>query len=143
MFVETIMRWLAMRLAAELVAILAGAVAMFVAIPRAASRKRIRRAPAQPLRPADLVRLERLVVTGRSTAGDVHQRLRPVLQEVAGARLHRHGVWLDRNPAEARRLLGDELWELVRADRPRPAEPRAPGISMEQLSAAIARLEGL
>ncbi len=134
---------MALRLAAELVAILAGAVAMFVAIPHAASRKRVRRAPNPPMRPADLVRLERLVVTGRATAGDVHRRLRPVLQEVAGARLRPHGVWLDRNPDHARRLLGDELWELVRADRPRPPEPRAPGLSLEQLSALIARLERL
>ena len=30
-----------------------------------------------------------------------------------------------------------------RADRPRPLEPRAPGLSLEQLSALIARLERL
>jgi hypothetical protein len=134
---------MAMRLAAELVAVVAGAVAMFIAIPRAARRKRTRRRPDQPVRPADLVRLERLVVTGRSTAGDVHQRLRPVLREVAAARLRPHGVWLDRAPEEARRLLGDELWELVRADRPRPPEPHAPGLSLEQLNSVVTRLERL
>jgi hypothetical protein len=132
-----------MRLAAELAAVLAGAVAMLLAIPRAASRKRTRRHREQPLRPADLERLERLVVTGRATAGDVHQRLRPLLQEVAAARLRPHGVWLDRSPEEARGLLGDELWELVRADRPRPSDPRARGLSVEQLSSAIERLERL
>jgi hypothetical protein len=132
-----------MRLAAEFVAILAGAVAMIALIPRAARRKRRRRPREQPLRPADLVRLERLVVTGRSSAGDVHQRLRPVLQEVAAARLRPHGVWLNRNPEQARALLGDELWELLRTDRPRPADPRAPGLSLEQLGAAITRLEHL
>ncbi len=132
-----------MRLAAELVAILAGAVAMFVAIPRVASRKRIRRRGDQPMRPADLVRLERLVVTGRATAGDLHQRLRPVLQEIAAARLRPHGVWLDRNPDEARRLLGDDLWELVRADRPRPSDPREPGLSIDQLHSVVTRLERL
>lgn len=134
---------MAMRLAAELITILAAAVAMFVVIPRAAGRKRIRRRVDKPLRPADLVRLERLVVTGRSTAGDLHQRLRPVLQEIAATRLRPHGVWLDRNPEEARRLLGDELWELVRADRPRPSEPREPGLSLEQLGSVVTRLERL
>lgn len=132
-----------MRLAAEILAVIAGAIAMLVAIPRVATRKRVRRRRDQGLRPADLVRLERLVVTGRSSAGDVHQRLRPVLREVAAARLRPHGVWLDRSPERARGLLGEELWELVRADCPRPAEPRAPGISFEQLSDAIARLERL
>jgi hypothetical protein len=132
-----------MRLAAELVAVLGGAVAMFALIPRAAGRRRHRRPREQPVRPADLVRLERLVVTGRSSAGDVHQRLRPVLQEVAAARLRPHGVRLNRNPEQARALLGDELWELVRTDRPRPADPRAPGISLEQLGSAITHLEQL
>jgi hypothetical protein len=132
-----------MRLAAELAAVLAGAVAMLLAIPHAAGRKRTRSRRELPLRPADLERLERLVVTGRATAGDVHQRLRPVLQEVAAARMRPHGVWLDRSPDEARRLLGDELWELLRADRPRPSDPRAPGLSLEQLSSAIERLERL
>lgn len=132
-----------MRLPVEIVAILAAAVAIFFAVPQAVHRKRQRRRPARPQRPADLERLERLVVTARATAADVHLRLRPVLQEMAAARLRRRGVWLDRSPEEARRLLGEELWELVRTDRPRPADPRAPGLSIEQLTSVIMRLERL
>lgn len=132
-----------MRLAIEICVIVAAVVVMLIAIPNAAHRKRVHRRSERPARPADLERLERLVVTGRATAGDVHMRLRPVLQEVAAARLRRHDVWLDRSPEDARSLLGDDLWEIVRTDRPWPDDPRAPGISMEQLSSAIARLESL
>ena len=132
-----------LRLLIEIAAVVAGIVAMLFAIPNAARRKRVRRQPDRPDRPADLVRLERLVVTGRSTAGDVHLRLRPVLKEVAAARLRPHGVRLEHDPQDARALLGDELWEIVRHDRPWPSEPRAPGLAWEELSSVIARLEQL
>jgi hypothetical protein len=132
-----------LRLSIEIAVIAAGIITMLFAIPDAVRRKRVRRGPGRPERPADLVRLERLVVTGRSTAGDVHLRLRPVLQEVASARLRPHGVGLDRDTSEVRRLLGDELWEIVRVDRPWPSEPRAPGLSWDQLTSVIARLEQL
>ncbi len=132
-----------LRLLIEVAVLAAGVVVMLVAIPDAVRRKRVRRGPDRPERPADLVRLERLVVTGRSTAGDVHLRLRPVLRELASARLRHHGVWLDRSPQDARRLLGDELWEIVRPDRPWPSEPRAPGMSWDQLTSVVTRLERL
>lgn len=132
-----------LRLLIEIAIVAGGIVAMLFAIPDAVRSKRVHRNPDRPERPADLVRLERLVVTGRSTAGDVHLRLRPVLQEIAAARLRPHGVGLERNPQDARRLLGDELWEIVRVDRPWPPEPRAPGVSWDQLTSVIARLEQL
>ncbi|MDQ6822550.1 MAG: hypothetical protein M3076_19825 [Actinomycetota bacterium] len=132
-----------LRLLIEIAIVAGGIVAMLFAIPDAVRGKRVHRNPDRPERPADLVRLERLVVTGRSTAGDVHLRLRPVLQEIAAARLRPHGVELERNPQDARRLLGDELWEIVRVDRPWPPEPRAPGVSWDQLTSVIARLEQL
>jgi len=132
-----------MRLVAEIAVIVAGAIAALVAVPSAAHRKRARRGKPKPRRPTDLERLERLVVTGRATARDVHLRLRPVLREVAVARLRARGVQLDRDPIEAREALGEDLWEIVRADRHWPEDPRAPGISIEQLTAAIGRLESL
>lgn len=132
-----------LRLLIEIAIVAGGIVAMLFAIPDAVRSKRVHRNPDRPERPADLVRLERLVVTGRSTAGDVHLRLRPVLQEIAAARLGPHGVGLERNPQDACRLLGDELWEIVRVDRPWPPEPRAPGVSWDQLTSVIARLEQL
>ena len=54
---------------------------------------------------------------------DAHTRLRPVLVEIAEARLVRRGLRLERDVEEARRLLGPAAWELVRPDRPAPRGP--------------------
>jgi hypothetical protein len=127
-------------LALEILTLVAGAFAMLLLVPRAARRRRVRTQRALPIRPADLERLERVVVTERAPAIQVHISLRPLLAEVAMTRLgRRRGP----TPADARELLGDELWELVRPDRPRPEDPRAPGISLDQLAQMTGRLERL
>jgi hypothetical protein len=69
--------------------------------------------------------------------------LRPVLSDIATARLARRGVRLSRDHDEARRLLGPEAWELVRPDRPQPPDRRAPGIAPRELEAVLDRLEAL
>jgi hypothetical protein len=93
-------------------------------------------------RPTDLELLEgRLLVSGRS-AVDLHSRLRPMLREIAAARLQRrHGIALDRDVDASRALLGDELWEVVRPDRPVPADRGAPGPGLDGIAPMIARLE--
>ena len=78
-----------------------------------------------------------------SNAGDVHWRLRPVLRDVAAAGVHGRGVDLDGDPAAARALLGEEAWELVRPDRPRPQDTFAPGLSPAALDRILAVLEDL
>ena len=93
--------------------------------------------------PAQLVRLERIVGWSGSSALDAHTRLRPVLVEIAEARLARRGLRLDRDVAEARRLLGPAAWELVRPDRPLPADGDAPGIAPRELEEMLAALEAL
>jgi hypothetical protein len=93
--------------------------------------------------PAQLVRLERAVVWSASSSLDVHTRLRPALVEIAEARLGRHGVRLDRDEDEARRLLGPAAWELVRPDRPAPPTRDAPGIRPRELDAILDVLEAL
>ena len=50
---------------------------------------------------------------------------------------------LDREPEKARTLLGDETWELVRPDRPEPADRHAPGLPLGALERAVASLEQL
>ena len=109
--------------------------------PSALDAALVRRTPAAKLDSLD--RAEGLVVIGLSNAGDVHWRLRPVLREVAGAALHGRGVDLDGDPAAARALLGEEAWELVRADRPRPRDTFAPGLSPAALDRVLAVLEDL
>ena len=131
-----------MTLALEIITLVLGAVAMVFVLPPAPriSWSRHRREP--PQRPTDLARMERLVML-RATASEVHLRLRPPLREIAIARLGSRGVRLDYNQTEARELLGEQLWELVRTDRPRPEDPRGPGITFEELEAMTGRLEQL
>lgn len=91
-----------------------------------------------------LEKLEREVTLGASTAFDLHYRLRPPLRRMAGELLAaRRGIDLDAQPAEARRLLGPEAWELVRADREPPDDRYAPGVPLRDLGAAVAALERL
>lgn len=95
-------------------------------------------------RPPELVRTEREITLGLSNATHLHQRLLPILREAAAARLlSGHNVDLQRRPAAAKALLGDDAWELVRPDRPAPVDRNAPGISLRQLRDTIATLEKL
>ena len=132
-----------MRIALEVLTLLAGALAIVLVLPRTPHRGRAERRHERELRPQDLERIERLVFTGTETASAVHARLRPLLREIAQGRLQRRGVQLDRSPARARELLGAELWELVRPDRRRPQDPRAPGMSLRELAEIVDRLEQL
>jgi hypothetical protein len=84
-----------------------------------------------------------VVDAGHQTAGDVHVRVRPLLREIAAPLLRRLGVHLDSEPQRARALLGEELWEVVRHDRPRPLERREPGLALPDLERLVQRLERL
>ena len=94
---------------------------------------------------AELDRIDRIVVLGCATEFDLHFRLRPLLRELAAERLQaRHGIALDDDPTAARALLGDELWEVARADRGRERpSPSGRGMSSAQLERAVARLEAV
>jgi len=97
-----------------------------------------------PMRPPELVRAEREITLGTSSAGHLHQRLLPLLREAAAARLSAgHNIELDRRPEAARALLGDAAWELLRPDRPAPDDRNGPGISMRRLRDVVSTLEKL
>ena len=101
---------------------------------RAEPRTRpVRRAPAGPplsqLREID----KTLAAARRSGLGD--SDLSSLFRPIAAARLALRGVDLDRDEAEARGLLGDRLWELVRAERPRPSQ------ATPEVSSLIEQLE--
>ncbi len=53
----------------------------------------------------------------------------------------RHGFDLERQPELARALLGEDVWELLRPDRPEPADRFGPGVPHDQIAAVIARVE--
>lgn len=93
--------------------------------------------------PAQFVRLERIVEWSGESGLSAHTRLRPVLVEIAEARLVRRGLRLERDVEEARRLLGSAVWELVRPDRPTPRGRDAPGIPPRRLEEILDVLEAL
>ena len=98
----------------------------------------------KPQPPVDLLRMERELELGIADATHAHRRLLPLLRAAATARLDsRHGIELDRRPEAAEALLGAEVWELLRPDRPEPADRHGPGVPRESVAAAIARVESL
>jgi hypothetical protein len=99
--------------------------------------------PHEPARIAELERLEREVSLAASRDFDLHFRLRPVLREIAGARLERRGVRIDSESPRVRELLGDELWSLTAADREPPTDRQALGLGFDELERTVARLERL
>jgi hypothetical protein len=107
---------------------------------RAAARPAERR----PAGAADLRRARRTIVFSLRSAGDVHSRLSPALRAVAGSRLAvNRGIDLEAQPELARRVLGEDLWQAVRADAEAPDDPFSPGMPLERVSELIATLEAL
>ena len=93
-------------------------------------------------RPTALVRLEREISMAGSAAFDVHYRLRPALVELAAGLLaSRRGIDLEREPERAEGALGDDVWELVRPDRPEPVNRHGAGIDAARLERVVSALE--
>ena len=106
----------------------------------AALRRRTRREERLP----ELARVEREVSLGMATAFDLHYRLRPPLRRIAGELLAaRRGIDLDGAPEEARKALGDETWEIVRADREPPRDRYGDGLELAALRTVVGSLEAL
>jgi hypothetical protein len=106
----------------------------------AALRRRTRRDERLP----ELAKVEREVSLGMTTAFDLHYRLRPPLRRVAGELLAaRRGIDLDGSPEAARRALGEETWEIVRADREPPRERYGAGLELASLRSVVTSLESL
>lgn len=93
--------------------------------------------------PTELERIDRLLVLGTASAFDAHHRVRPLLRQLAAERLHaHHGVDLDRQPEQARQLLGDDLWNVVRPDL-ELGNRSAPGLPLERTARLVAALEAV
>jgi hypothetical protein len=80
--------------------------------------------PAPPRPDTRVVQLDSLVerlAGGDVNAFDLHHRLRPLIREIAAARLARgYAVDLEASPGRAHALVGARTWELIRPDRPAP-----------------------
>jgi hypothetical protein len=92
---------------------------------------------------AELHRLERELSMAAARQFDLDYRVRPILREVAAARLERRGLSIDSGSPAVRDLLGDELWELVAREHDPLANRLAPGPGLEGLDRTIRRLERL
>jgi hypothetical protein len=104
----------------------------------------LRRRSTPPAPPVDLERIQRQLELGVASADYAHRRLLPLLRAAAAGRLaSEHGVDLARRPDRAQALLGDETWNLLRPDRPQPADRHAAGIPLRQIETAIERVESL
>jgi hypothetical protein len=99
----------------------------------------LRRPPGEQVRPPELIRTERELQLGTASAWYMHSRLAPIMRDAATAR----GVDFERHPEAARELLGDDVWELLRPDRPEPRDRSAPGVPFAQLRTAVDTLERL
>ncbi len=132
-----------MSLVLEVAAVVVGALVLAALVPRVSPRPRARSGRHSVSRPPALERIERVVGAGRQSAGDVHVRVRPLLREIADPLLRREGVRLDAEPERARALLGEELWEVLRPDRPRPQDRRASELTLSELKQLVRKLERL
>jgi hypothetical protein len=122
--------------------VLAGALAALPARGRSAFDAALRRPPRQQTRPPQLERMERAVTLGVGGTYDFHARLRPLLREIAAARLATaRGVELDTDAGRA--PLGEDAWELLRPDRPPPEDRFARGVDEQRLRRLVAILEDL
>ena len=89
-----------------------------------------------------LARLEHEIALGVAGAFDFHHRLRPRLRHLAhGLLATRRRIPLDGDPARARHTLGEETWELVRADRPPPEDRLGRGLPVADLRRVVESLE--
>jgi hypothetical protein len=100
-----------------------------------------RRRPQEPSLP-QLERVRRETSLAIARAFDFHVRLRPTLREIAAQRLaRRRALDLDGQPDAARAVLGDEAWELLRADRSPPEDRFSRGVDPSALSRLLDTLE--
>jgi hypothetical protein len=93
--------------------------------------------------PPSLTRIEREVALGVAGSFDLHFRLVPRLRSLAAGVLRaRRNVSLETSP-DARAILGDEPWELVRPGRPAPENRLGEGVRPEALARALDALESV
>lgn len=125
---------------------LATAAALSLLAVRASSRRTARRsgAPAVDARSHGGLRPYAALLEAPTVSwASVERVLRPIFRPIAERELAARGIDLDRDSAQAREILGDELWSVVHADRPGASGGRGEGVSRAALRAMLERLEAL
>ncbi len=136
-------------LAVEIYLFVPAALALAFILLRIASATP-RHEPGPVEQPPRLQRIGQLESVARAldraevSAYDLHNVLRPLVHEIAAARLARRSVSLERQPERARALLGEQTWELVRPDREAPARGSdRGGRSRDELREIVGALEAI
>ena len=110
-----------------------------------AARAELRAGPGRRVaEPAPLQQLRQVaeaLAAAQVSEFGVDRNLRPLFRAIAAMRLARRGVDLDRHADEARALLGEPLWELVRPEHVRGSNLVAGGTPAAELQSLIERLE--
>ncbi len=87
-----------------------------------------------------LRQLERRLEAASSDGSKYDRNVRPVLARLASERLRqKYGIHPARQPAQARQVLGEQLWSLTIA----PTAQASPAPSYAELTALVARIEAL
>ena len=89
--------------------------------------------------------MERELVLGSADADHAHRRLLPLLRGARRLRASPPGTGSSSSAGPRRRaaLLGEDVWELLRPDRPQPEDRHGPGVPRAQVAAVIERVESL
>jgi hypothetical protein len=121
-------------------------VLVLLALRRAYPDETPLRVPGSPaperLPPHSLGRIEHEVALSAAGSFDLHFRLVPRLRALASGLLSsRRSLSLEASPDQAREVLGDEAWELVRPDRPAPQERLGKGMPPSELARVVDALE--
>jgi hypothetical protein len=127
-----------------LIGLAIGGWVTLVAVTRSESAPGERRARRgrREVWPQRLVTLRGVLAQAVETAGAEHQRLRPLLRDIAAQRVQSgHGFAMDADPARARLLLGEPAWELLRPERPWPDDRRGPGRGLARVTEIVNAIE--
>ena len=136
--------WLVLVAALVLVALIRESRERAGPVPPSRFEQALRKPKSRIAQPEELLRMEREILLGIANADHAHRQLLPLLRTAAGARLAaRHGLESERRPELERELLGPEVWEALRPDRPEPADRHAPGLPEKQVVAVIEKVESL
>jgi hypothetical protein len=127
-----------------------GAVLLFALARMTAATERqpptppVRRKSESDGRLPELRRIEREVVLATGSEFDQHLRIKPLVRDVAEHRLWtRRGIDLVANPEKAQRVLGSEVWELVKPGTPDPNSRYLRGLDLAALERALDEIESL
>ncbi|HEY3578304.1 MAG TPA: hypothetical protein VGK68_10010 [Gaiellaceae bacterium] len=136
--------WLVIVAALVLVALIRESRERVGPVPPSRFEQALRKPKARTAQPEELLRMEREILLGVADADHADRQLVPLLRATASARLAaRHGLEPGRRPELERELLGEEVWEVLRPDRPAPADRRGPGLPEDKVVAVIEKVESL